>query len=90
MSEEYIVLIFSIKVILLDETLLLVGVELGSVIFREEQGLRVFENRVLREVFGTWMVEVTGDWRKFCAVGLKYLFSPNTVKPQFCIPVFCI
>jgi len=31
---------------------------------REERGLRVFENRVLRRVFGPKKDEITGEWRK--------------------------
>jgi hypothetical protein len=31
---------------------------------REERTLRVFENRVLRRVFGAKRDEVTGEWRK--------------------------
>jgi hypothetical protein len=31
---------------------------------REERRLRVFENRVLRRIFGPKMEEVTGDWMK--------------------------
>jgi hypothetical protein len=31
---------------------------------REERRLRVFENRVLRRIFGPKMDEVTGVWRK--------------------------
>jgi len=31
---------------------------------REERGLRVFENRVLRRIFEPKRVEVTGEWRK--------------------------
>jgi hypothetical protein len=31
---------------------------------REEQRLRVFENRVLRRIFGPKREEVAGDWRK--------------------------
>ena len=31
---------------------------------REESSLRVFENRVLRRVFGPKRDEVTGEWRK--------------------------
>jgi len=31
---------------------------------REKRRLRVFENRVLRRVFGTKGDEVTGEWRK--------------------------
>jgi hypothetical protein len=32
---------------------------------------------MLREVFGTKMEEVTGDWRKLANEELKYLFSPD-------------
>jgi hypothetical protein len=31
---------------------------------REERRLRVFENRVLKRVFGPKRDEVTGEWRK--------------------------
>ena len=31
---------------------------------REERRLRLFENRVLRRVFGPKRDEVTGEWRK--------------------------
>jgi hypothetical protein len=31
---------------------------------REERRLRVFENRVLRRIFGPKREEVTGEWRK--------------------------
>jgi hypothetical protein len=38
------------------------GVKLGHTL-REELRLRVFENRVLRIVFGPRRNEVTGEWR---------------------------
>ena len=38
--------------------------ETWSLTLREERRLRVFENRVLREVFGPKRDEVTGKWRK--------------------------
>jgi hypothetical protein len=31
---------------------------------RKECRLRVFENRVLRRIFGRKRLEVTGEWRK--------------------------
>jgi hypothetical protein len=34
------------------------------VALREEHRLRVFENRVLRRIYGPKRDEVTGDWRK--------------------------
>jgi hypothetical protein len=47
---------------------------------REERRLRVFENRVLRRVFGPKRDEVTGEWRKLYNEELNHLFSlPNIV-----------
>ena len=40
------------------------GCEIWSLTLREERRLRVFENRVLRRVFGPKRDEVTGEWRK--------------------------
>jgi len=42
----------------------LYGCETWSLTMREERRLRVFENRVLREIFGVRRDEVTGDWRR--------------------------
>jgi hypothetical protein len=39
------------------------GVKLG-LLLRKEDGVRVFENRVLRRIFGPRKNEVTGDWKK--------------------------
>jgi hypothetical protein len=41
----------------------LCGCEAWSLTLREERGLRVFENRVLRRIFGTKRDEVTGEWK---------------------------
>jgi hypothetical protein len=41
----------------------LYGCEARSLILTEEHRLRVFENRVLREMFSRKRVEVTGDWK---------------------------
>jgi hypothetical protein len=38
--------------------------ETWSLTLREEHRLRVFENRVLRRLFGSERDEVTGEWRK--------------------------
>jgi hypothetical protein len=41
----------------------------------------VFENRVLRGVFGPKRAEVTGEWRKLHMEELRALFSlPNFVR----------
>jgi hypothetical protein len=42
----------------------LYGCETWSLTLREEHRLRVFENRVLRRIFGPKRNEVTGGWRK--------------------------
>jgi hypothetical protein len=48
---------------------------------REEGRLRVFENRVLRRVFGPKRDEVTGEWRKLHKEELRDLyFLPNIVR----------
>jgi hypothetical protein len=42
----------------------LYGCETLSLILKEEHRLRVFENKVLRRIFGQKRDEVTGGWRK--------------------------
>ena len=45
-------------------SVVLYGCETWSVTLREERRLRVFENRVLRRIFGPKRNGVTGEWRK--------------------------
>ena len=48
---------------------------------REERGLRVLENRVLRRIFVLRSHEVTGKWKKLINEELNGLyFSPNIVR----------
>jgi hypothetical protein len=42
---------------------------------REEHRLRVFQNRVLRRIFGPKWDEVTGEWRKLQNKELHDLYS---------------
>jgi hypothetical protein len=48
---------------------------------REEHRLRVFENRVLRRIFGPKRDEVTGEWRKLHNEVLHNLYlSPDIIR----------
>ena len=59
----------------------LCGCETWSLTLREEHRLRVFENRVLRRVFGPKRDELTGEWRKLHNEELNDLYSlPNIVR----------
>jgi hypothetical protein len=59
----------------------LYGCETWSLTLREERRLMVFENRVLRRVFGSKRDEVTGEWGKLHNEELNDLyFSPNIVR----------
>ena len=55
--------------------------ETWSLTLRDERRLRVFENSVLRRVFGPTRDEVTREWRKLHNEELSDLyFSPNIVQ----------
>ena len=55
--------------------------ETWSLTLREERRLRVFENMVLRRIFGPRRDEVTGEWRRLHNEELNYLYcSPNIVR----------
>jgi hypothetical protein len=49
---------------------------------REEHRLRVFENRVLRRIFGPKKVEITGEWRKLQSGELHNLYSSPDIIGQ--------
>jgi hypothetical protein len=50
------------------------GCETWSHTLREECRLRVFENKVLRRIFGSKRDEVTGEWRRLHDGGLYALY----------------
>jgi len=59
----------------------LYGCETWSLTLREERRLRLFENRVLRRIFGPKRDEVTREWRKLHNEELNDLYcSPNIVQ----------
>jgi hypothetical protein len=58
---------------------ILYGCETWSLKLREEHRLRVFENRVLRRIFGPKRDEVTGGWRKLLNEELHGLYSSPSI-----------
>ena len=64
----------------------LYGCETWSLTMREECRFRVFENRVLRRIFGPKREKVTGEWRKLHNEELNdFYYSPNifwVIKPR--------
>jgi hypothetical protein len=59
----------------------LYGCETWSLTLREEHRLRVFENRVLRRIFGSKREEETGQWRKMHSGELHNLYSsPDIIR----------
>jgi len=59
----------------------LYGCATWSLTLREERRLRVFENRVLRRIFGPKRDDITGEWRKLHNEELNNSYSsPNIVR----------
>jgi hypothetical protein len=57
------------------------GCETWSLKLKEEQRLRVFENRVLRKIFGPKRDKATGEWRRLHNEELYELYSsPNVIR----------
>ena len=60
--------------------LVLYGCETWSLKLKEERRLNVYENRVLRRIFGPERDEVTGEWRKLHNEELNNMYSPCIVQ----------
>jgi hypothetical protein len=59
--------------------MVLYGCETWSLTLREEHRLRVFENGVLRKIFGLKRHEVIGEWRKLHNEELHDLCSEPSI-----------
>jgi hypothetical protein len=71
--------IFSVQTMI--SPVVLYGCETWSLTLREEHRLRVFENIVLRRIFGPRRDEVMGDWRKLQNEELHNLYSlPSIIR----------
>jgi hypothetical protein len=57
----------------------LYGCETWSLTLREEHRLRMFENRMLRRIFGPKRYEVEGEWRKLHNEELRDLYSSVSI-----------
>ena len=51
------------------------NIETWSLTLREERKLTVFENKVLRRIFGPRRDEVTGEWRRLHNEEINDLYS---------------
>jgi len=58
----------------------LYGCETWSLTLREERKLRVFENMVLRRIFGPRRDEVKVEWRRLHNEELNYLYSSPSIE----------
>jgi hypothetical protein len=60
-------------------SVVLCGYETWSLILREEHRLRVFENRVVRRIFGPKRDAMAGGWRKLHNEELHNLYSAPSI-----------
>jgi hypothetical protein len=81
MSSSFLSKNFKVKIYrIITLPVVLYACETWLLTLREECRLSVFENRVLRRIFGPRRDEVTGEWRKLHNDELNDLYcSPNIV-----------
>jgi hypothetical protein len=60
-------------------SVVLYGCKTWSLALKEERRLRVFENRVLRRIFGSTKDESTGEWRKLRNEELNDLYCSSSI-----------
>jgi hypothetical protein len=48
-----------------------------SLTLSEDHSLRVFENRVVRRIFGSKRVKVRGEWRELYGAELRIVLIPK-------------
>jgi hypothetical protein len=67
-------------------SVVLCGCETCSLILKEERRLRVFDNRVLRRIFGTNREDVTWEWRKlhnedlYCSPNIFWMMKSRRMR----------
>jgi hypothetical protein len=80
-SSHFIVILIILKWIINVLPVVLYECEIWSHTLREECRLKVFENRVLRRIFGPNRHEVTGEWRRLHNKELYAQYStPNIIR----------
>ena len=62
-------------------SVVLYGFAISSLTFREEYGLRAFENRALKRIFGPERDEVTEDWTRLHNKELYAMYSSPDIIP---------
>jgi hypothetical protein len=77
LSKNIKIIIYKYKTIILP--VVLYGCKTGSLTVREEQRLRVFQNRVLRRISGPKRDKVRGGWRKLRKEELQNLYPSSSV-----------
>jgi hypothetical protein len=75
-------LFINIKIIIYRKIILLpvlYGCKTWSLTLKEERRLKVFENRMLKRIFGPKRDELTGEWRKLHNEELNDLYSAPSI-----------